>query len=351
MISKISPSTYKDEQYATSNYTTSRNKTLQNKEILITGGTGSLGKTLTKLLIKDNHQPHGIRILSRDELKHWQMKQEINDFQTKHKSNINVSYIVGDIRNYESLYRAFENVDIVINTAAMKQIPTCEINPLEAVMTNVGGVENVIKAALARNVKRVMQVSTDKAVYPINLYGATKTVAEKLIIQANVYSGRKGIMFSCCRYGNVLGSRGSIIPLFKQQIADNKSITITHEDMTRFWITLPRVGRFLLNRLKAMEGGEIFIPYMKACTMKAMKDYIVPKPDYPVNYIGVRKGEKLHECLIAEEETWRRGEHGYTVSLRYSDMGIGAYYSNGYQKTKVGELTELEFRDMLKEVL
>ena len=320
---------------------------ISGKEIILLGGTGSLGKTLTKLLIRDGHNPHGIRIFSRDEAKQWQMRDEIKAFQAKHGTDVPTAYIIGDVRCYDSLYRAFENVDMVINAAAMKQIPACEANPIEAVMTNVDGAQNVIKAALARNVKRIMHISTDKAVYPINLYGATKAVAEKLFIQANVYSGRKGVAFSCCRYGNVLGSRGSIVPLFKQQIAEGKPITLTHPLMTRFWISLPKVANFLLNRLCDMQGGEIFIPNMGALEMSEMLVHLLPGLNYPIEEIGVRKGEKMHECLIAEEETWTRNDSGYIISSKYTQ--IGACHSNSYQRTHIGKLTQAEMKDMLGE--
>lgn len=324
-----------------------------NKEILITGGTGSLGKTLTKLLIKE-HNPRGIRIFSRDEVKQWQMAGEIKVFQTDLGKQVPISYIIGDIRNYESLYRAFENVDIVINTAAMKQIPTCETNPLEAVMTNVDGTQNVIKAALTRNVKHVMHVSTDKAVHAVNLYGATKTVAEKLIIHANaVYSGRKDIKFSCCRYGNVLGSRGSIIPLFKKLIENNEPITVTHKDMTRFWITLPSVGRFLLHRLQTMEGGEIFVPNMRACKIIDLVRYVQPYDNYPITFTGIRQGEKMHECLIALEESntvWEE-QNGWSIKSHkkvfdWDPLADNGLYSNSIDNKYIDKKNMLE---MLKE--
>lgn len=282
---------------------------LEGKEVLITGGTGSLGKTLVKLLIKDGHRPHGVRVFSRDELKQWQMAGEIKEYQRGLGTDVRVAYIIGDVRNYESLYRAFENVDVVIHAAALKQIPACEDNPIEAVLTNVTGTENVIKAALARNVKRSMYVSTDKAVHAVNLYGATKAVAEKMFVHANVYSGRKGLRFSCCRYGNVLASRGSVVHTFQKCLDTGQSLPITDEAMTRFWISLPRVGRFLLRRVDDMEGGEIFVPEMNSLPVMDLGKFLWEKK-FPelnclnmiYNHIGVRPGEKVHECLIAPEE-------------------------------------------------
>ena len=277
---------------------------LDNKEILITGGTGTLGKKLTELLIK-NHKPKGIRIFSRDELKQWEMQKTLD-------SNVPVSFLIGDIRNYPRIKRASEGVDLIIHTAAMKQVPACEDNPLEAIQTNVHGAENVLNAALDSGVQRVMNVSTDKAVYPINLYGATKLAAEKLFIHGNVYSGSKGTIFSCCRYGNVLGSRGSVYQVFKEQAINDGPIRITDDEMTRFWISIGDVAQFLLERCCDMNGGEVFIPKMPSMKIIDMAQvlynrYCKPTPriksfQNKVMTTGIRKGEKLHECLITNEE-------------------------------------------------
>lgn len=272
---------------------------INNSEILITGGTGSLGKTLTAILLKYD-TPKGIRIYSRDELKQWEMKQNID----KDWPDSPVSFLIGDIRDLRRLTTAMQGVQIVINTAAMKHVPACEYNPCEAIKTNIDGVSNIIEASLSQNVQKVMHVSTDKAVDPCNLYGSTKMVAEKLIIDANnSMTGGRNPYFSCVRYGNVLGSRGSIIPLFKQQYKEKGEITITDAKCTRFWINLPRVAKFLLNRIESMAGGEIFIPKMGTKSIIDIAKII--SPDAKIKYIGLRKGEKLHEILITKNESHR----------------------------------------------
>jgi len=263
-----------------------------NKEILITGGTGSLGKTLVKLLLK-KYRLKGVRILSRDELKQWEMKQNIGSAP--------VSFLVGDIRDRKRVRLAAKGVHFIIHTAALKQVPSCEDNPLEAIQTNIIGAQNVLYAALEAGVEKVMNVSTDKAVYPVNLYGATKLCAEKLFIQGNTYSGGRMPYFSCCRYGNVLGSRGSIVPLFKKQIEERGMITITHKDMTRFWITLTDAAEFILRNLRDMRGGEIFVPMMPSASIQAVANAVTNNA--PIEYIGIRPGEKLHEVLITKEES------------------------------------------------
>jgi len=267
-------------------------KYIDGKEILITGGTGSLGKTLTKLLLSE-HSPKGIRIFSRDELKQWEMKREIGPAP--------VSYLVGDIRDRKRVELASKGVDFIIHTAALKQVPSCEDNPLEAINTNIIGAQNILYAAVENKVKRVMNISTDKAVYPVNLYGATKLCAEKLFIQGNTYSGGRPPHFSCCRYGNVLGSRGSIVPLFRKQVKEIGTITITHKDMTRFWITLEDAAKFILRNLRDMQGGEIFVPIMPSATVQEVANAVTG--DAPIKYIGIRPGEKLHEILITKEES------------------------------------------------
>lgn len=265
------------------------------KEILITGGTGSLGSTLltTFLCMKDG--PKGIRIFSRDEFKQWNLSNNL----AKKYPNAPVSFLLGDVRDKQRLDRAMAGVDFVINTAAMKQVPACEYNPIEAVRTNIHGAENVIDCAIDNKVKRVLHISTDKAVYPVNLYGATKTVAEKLFLHANVYSpGRT--LFSCCRYGNVLSSRGSIIPLIKDQ-AKTGEVTLTHKEMTRFFIHLPDVADFIVDKLQIMHGGEIYVPKMPTIAIYHLIKTIAP--DCLIKEIGIRKGEKLHEVLITKEES------------------------------------------------
>jgi len=292
------------------------------KEVLITGGTGSLGKTLTKLLL-EKYQPKGIRIFSRDELKQWEMKQEIkNHYAARHglkrvilDTEIPVSYLIGDIRDRKRIELATKGVDLIIHCAALKQVPACEDNPLEAIQTNVIGAQNILYAAIENQVKEVMAISSDKAVYPINLYGATKLCSEKLFIQGNVYSGGRRPKFSCCRYGNVLGSRGSVVPLFKKQYEENKKVTITDPTMTRFWITLNQVSHFILQSIEEMEGGEIFVPKMGCSNIATILEAVIPG-SVEIKYTGIRPGEKLHEILITEEEsiTVEENESRYKIT-------------------------------------
>jgi len=265
------------------------------KEILITGGTGSLAKALLKEL--ESHNPKGIRLFSRDELKQWELRQTVSEYKN------NISFLVGDIRDEKRIELACKGVDILIHTAALKQVPACEDNPLEAIQTNVIGSRNVFYAALENKVEKVMAISSDKAVYPINLYGATKMCMEKLFIQGNTYSGNRAPHFSCCRYGNVIGSRGSVIPLFKKQ-AETGVLTITHKDMTRFWIRLGDVAKFILKAVCYMKGGEIFVPRMPSAKVIDIAYGVMRNQTVPLGIIeiGIRPGEKMHETLVTEEE-------------------------------------------------
>lgn len=267
----------------------------RDKEVLITGGSGSLGRTLTKLLLKE-YQPKGVRIFSRGEERQRAMKQEIDAL----KLDGNVSYLIGDVRDFDRVKTAMKKVDIVFHTAALKQIPACEENPIEAVETNVTGSKNTLRAALDCNVWKVMYISTDKAVKPINIYGATKMCAEKLFIHGNIYSGGRSPLFSACRYGNVLGSTGSIVPVFREQ-AKTGTITITDERMTRFWITLKQVANFILQSIEIMQGREIFVPKMPSCKVKDLAKIVAPDADIEIT--RARQGEKLHETLITNEES------------------------------------------------
>ena len=271
---------------------------ISRKEICILGGTGSLGKTLLYDIIK-NYEPKGIRIFSRDELKQWQLKKELSESNIDSK---NVAFLIGDVRDKERLKRAFTGVDIVINTAAMKHIGSCENDPLEAVKTNINGAVNIIDAALDCDVEKVLHVSTDKAVYPINLYGATKAVAEKLFTDANIYRGSNHkTKFCCVRYGNVLGSRGSIIPFFNDLYKKNLPLPITDERMTRFFISLQDVSKFILDIVcDDIVAGEIHVPKMKAIKITNLVKMLWPEAKTEI--IGMRAGEKIHEVLIAKEE-------------------------------------------------
>ena len=233
-----------------------------------------------------------------------QMSQRFNDPR--------LSFLIGDVRDRNRLYRAMRGVDIVVHAAAMKQVPACEYNPIEAVKTNIEGTINLIDAAVDNNVNKVMLISTDKAVHPVNLYGATKMVAEKLGIQGNSYSGGKTPWFSCVRYGNVIGSRGSVIPLFKEQ-QKNGIITITDEKMTRFWISLDQGVRFVMNSIEQMKGGEIFIPKIPSMSLTDLANAIAP--NVKKEYIGIRSGEKLHEVLLTEDEARhaKENDHGFVI--------------------------------------
>ena len=268
-------------------------KSLSWKEatVLVTGGTGSFGQKFARILLRDYH-PQKLIVFSRDELKQHEMR--VNGY-----AQPNLRFFLGDVRDVDRLRRAMQGVDIVVHAAALKQVPAAEYNPIEAVMTNIFGARNVIDAALDCGVKKVLALSTDKAANPANLYGATKLVAEKLFVQANAYSGNGPTRFSCVRYGNVLGSRGSVIPLFLAQRKTGK-VTVTDPAMTRFWLTLEQGVDFVIRALDRMAGGEVFIPKIPSMTMQAVVDAVAPGCE--VETIGIRPGEKLHEVLISEDE-------------------------------------------------
>ncbi|ETA67456.1 UDP-N-acetylglucosamine 4,6-dehydratase [Methanolobus tindarius DSM 2278] len=261
------------------------------KNILLTGGTGSFGKKFTEIILKE-HNPSSLRIYSRGEYNQYKMQQEFNDSRLR--------FLIGDVRDRERLYRAMNGVDIVVHAAALKQVPACEYNPIEAIKTNIDGSVNVIDAAIDNSVERVMAISTDKAVHPVNLYGATKMVAEKLFIQGNTYTGKGRTKFSCVRYGNVIGSRGSVIPLFKEQKKEG-TLTITDDRMTRFWLTLDQGVHFVLNCIQRMEGGEVFVPKIPSMKITDLAEAIAPESKK--EFTGIRPGEKLHEIMITEDES------------------------------------------------
>ena len=264
---------------------------LQNKVILVTGGSGSFGQEFTEIVLRE-HDPKAIRIFSRGELLQQEMRQKFND-------DPRLRFFIGDVRDRERVYRAMNGVDIIVHAAALKQVPTSEYNPIEAVRTNVDGAVNVIDAAIDNGVEKAMAISTDKAVYPINLYGATKLVMERLFIQANVYTGEGKSRFSCVRYGNVVGSRGSVVPLFLEQRKDGV-ITLTDDRMTRFWITLEQGVRFVVDCISTMHGGEVFVPKIPSMKVTELADVIAPEAERQV--IGIRPGEKVNEVLVPEEE-------------------------------------------------
>jgi UDP-N-acetylglucosamine 4,6-dehydratase len=261
-------------------------------KVLITGGTGSFGKKFTEIMLHD-YAPEKLIIFSRDELKQHEMQTALG-FDAP-----SLRYFIGDVRDVDRLRRAMSGVDIVVHAAALKQVPACEYNPFEAVQTNIIGAKNIIDAAIDCGVKRVIALSSDKAVSPVNLYGATKLVAEKLFVQGNSYAGREGTRFACTRYGNVVGSRGSVIPLFMEQRKAG-CITITDERMTRFWITLEQGVRFVIRCIEQMRGGEVFVP--KIPSMRIIDLAAVIAPGCQIQITGIRPGEKMHEVLINEDE-------------------------------------------------
>jgi UDP-N-acetylglucosamine 4,6-dehydratase len=260
--------------------------------LLVTGGTGSFGRKFVELALRELH-PARLIIYSRDEWKQSRMRSEGLD-------DPRLRYFIGDVRDERRLFRALDGVDVVVHAAALKQIPACEYNPIEAVETNIGGARRLIDAALDRKVSRVLALSSDKAAAPLNLYGATKLVAEKLFVHANAYVGKGRGRFSCVRYGNVIGSRGSVVELFRDQRRTG-TLTVTDARMTRFWITLEQGVRFVISCLKQMRGGEVFIP--KLPSMKVLDLAQALAPECKVNFIGIRPGEKLHESLLSADES------------------------------------------------
>jgi UDP-N-acetylglucosamine 4,6-dehydratase/5-epimerase len=263
----------------------------KNQVVLVTGGTGSFGKKFIEILVRECN-PKKVIVFSRDELKQYEM-------QARGFNQQNLRYFIGDVRDRDRLTRAMHGVDIVVHAAALKQVPACEYNPMEAIKTNIMGSSNVVEAALDAGVKKVMGLSTDKAVNPVNLYGATKLAAEKLTVQSNAYAGGSATRFSCVRYGNVVGSRGSVVPVFLKQ-RESAKVTITDDRMTRFWLSLEQGVRFVINCIEQMEGGEVFIPKIPSMKVLDLAKAIAPRAD--IDIIGIRPGEKLHEVLIAEDE-------------------------------------------------
>lgn len=309
------------------------------QEVLVTGGTGSFGKKFIEIMLKEYH-PKRLVILSRDELKQHDMRASGFD----HPS---LRYFLGDVRDPARLQRAFSGISVVVHAAALKQVPACEYNPFEAIQTNIMGGRNVIDAAIDRGVQRVLALSTDKAVNPVNLYGATKLCAEKVFVQANAYAGSQETRFSCARYGNVVGSRGSVIPVFLEQRKRGK-ITLTDARMTRFWLTLEQGVRFVIRCLEQMHGGEIFVPKIPSMRLVDLAQAVAPNCE--VECIGIRPGEKLHEVLLSEDEArsaveladmyiiqpshpwWKRGNwvHGRPLppGFRYTSDGNDRWLTN-----------------------
>ena len=271
---------------------------LNGKTILVTGGTGSFGRMFARIIL-DEYNPAKLIIYSRDEYKQFEMRSEFEKYD-------NIRFFIGDVRDKERLLRAFQGVDFVIHAAALKQVPAMEYNPAEAIKTNIIGAMNVIEASLDKGVKRIIALSTDKACNPINLYGATKLCSDKLFVAANSYTGFSDTKFSVVRYGNVLGSRGSVVPFFIERRTTG-TLPITHPEMTRFWITLEQGVRFVVKSLERMRGGEIFVPKIPSMNIMDLARAIAP--ECATECVGIRPGEKIHEVMISEDDS------RYTIDL------------------------------------
>ncbi len=275
--------------------------TLDGKTILITGGTGTFGKCFTKYVM-EHYNPRKVIIYSRDEFKQWMMRQEFAEYEDR------LRFFIGDVRDGQRLRRAFDGVDYVIHAAALKQVPTCEYNPNEAIKTNIHRAMNVIEAALDLGVKKVVALSTDKAVNPVNLYGGTKLVSDKLFVAANAYVGNKDVSFSIVRYGNVAGSRGSIIPLFDRLIREGaRELPITDLRMTRFWIRLEEGVELVIKALAEAKGGETFISKLPSFKITDLAEAMLP--GCKLKEIGIRPGEKLHEIMVTPEDSYTTYEY------------------------------------------
>lgn len=303
------------------------------KNVLITGGTGSFGKTYTKILL-ETYEPNKIIIYSRDELKQYEMAQHFNAPCMR--------YFIGDVRDKDRLIRAMRDVDFVIHAAALKQVPIAEYNPMECIKTNINGAQNVIDACLENKVKACIALSTDKACNPINLYGATKLASDKLFIAANNIAGSNNTKFSVTRYGNVVGSRGSVVPFFKKLIDEGaKELPITDERMTRFWISLEDGVKFVLSNFERMHGGEIFIPKIPSMKITDLARAIGPKAKFKI--IGIRAGEKLHEIMISSDDSHLTYEfkdyYIITPSIKFANSTDRNFVKNtlGEEGKKVAE--------------
>ncbi len=299
---------------------------LKDKVVLVTGGTGSFGKAFVTKVLQDD-EVSKIIVFSRDELKQFEMAEKINSPKLR--------YFLGDVRDYQRLLRATDGVDLIVHAAAMKQIPASEYNPMEAIKTNVLGAENIVNAAIENGIQRVVALSTDKAANPANLYGATKLCSDKLMVAGNVLAGSRDTRFSAVRYGNVLGSRGSVIPFFLDR-AKSGSIPITDERMTRFWLTIQEGVQFVLDSFERMHGGEIFVP--KIPSFKVTDVAKVVCPEIPTEIIGIRPGEKLHEVMITEDDS----HNTYEFEKYYAIISPALVQSGIYNS--IGKKVEEGFR-------
>jgi UDP-N-acetylglucosamine 4,6-dehydratase (inverting) len=328
---------------------------LNDKVILITGGTGSFGKKFLEMIFA-KYNPKKVIIYSRDEFKQSVMQTEYRDKIDMSK----VRFFIGDVRDQDRLYRALDGVDYVIHAAAMKQVPTCEYNPLEAIKTNIHGAQNVIEAALDRGVKKVVALSTDKAVNPINLYGGTKLVSDKLFIAANAYSGQNGTVFSVVRYGNVAGSRGSVIPIWKRIIEEGgTTLGVTDMRMTRFWITLEQGVELVFKALEESRGGETYISKIPSFHIGDLAKAMLP--ECTIEEIGIREGEKLHEVMVTKDDsrsTYEYDKHyiiypNYTWSDKSKVLPGGKLVADGFEYNSGNNVEWLgvdELREALKHI-
>jgi UDP-N-acetylglucosamine 4,6-dehydratase/5-epimerase len=321
---------------------------LNNSTILVTGGTGSFGKKFISKVLENDVKK--VIVFSRDELKQYEMAQEFTDPR--------IRFFLGDVRDKDRLYRAFDGVDIIIHAAALKHVGACEYNPFEAVKTNIHGAQNIIEAAIDRGVKKVIALSTDKAASPINLYGATKLASDKLFVAGNSYVGNKETRFSVVRYGNVVGSRGSVVPFFKKLKEQGEvQLPITDERMTRFWITLDQGVQFVIDNLQRMKGGEIFIPKIPSMKVVDLAEAIAPECE--IKIVGIRPGEKLHEAMINEDDARQTLEYDTYYVIQPEFPWWREEYSNGGKPLPEGFtyisdinnhwLTVDELRELVKE--
>jgi len=323
---------------------------LQGKTVLVTGGTGSFGTAFVKELLA-NHDPAAIRVYSRDELKQHELERKLG-------GDGRLRYLLGDVRDVNRLKQATRGVDVIVHAAALKQVVACEYNPFEAVQTNIIGAENVVTAAIENRVPRTLSLSTDKAVNPVNLYGATKLCAEKIVTQGNSYASAQGdARFSSVRYGNVVGSRGSVVPLFKAQAQDGV-FTITDEAMTRFWITLEQAVNFVIDCLRRMEGGEVFIPKIPSMRVIDITQALAAQAERRI--IGIRPGEKIHEILLTSEESRHAGSFDGFYAIypsfpfwRSDDYPRGKELTPGFSYTSDNNdawLTAGDIREMVSQI-
>ncbi|MCA1981144.1 MAG: UDP-N-acetylglucosamine 4,6-dehydratase (inverting) [Calditerrivibrio sp.] len=299
----------------------------KDKNILVTGGTGSFGKEFVNYLLK-NTEVKRIVVLSRDEFKQYEMAQYFgNDKRLR--------FFLGDVRDKERLYRAFYGIDYVVHAAALKQVPAAEYNPFEVIKTNILGAQNVIEACIDNNVKKVVALSTDKAAIPINLYGATKLCSDKLFVAGNAYAGGRVTKFAVVRYGNVLGSRGSVLPLFLKQ-KNEGVVTITNRDMTRFWITLPKAVDLVVKAFRYTTGGEIFVPKIPSMKMIDFAEAIAPEAE--IKEIGIRPGEKMHEVMIPEDDARHTREYSdhFRIIPEFLNWEAPKDFGNGGKKLPDG---------------